>query len=174
MNRLKRCGTYIQWDTCCHSVAKSCPTLCKPMDCRMLSSSALHFPRVCSNSHPLSQWWYLTISSSAAIFSFCLQSFPASGSFPMIRLFALSSQSIGASASVSVLPMIIQGWFPLGLTGLISLRSWESSLAPHFETINSSVLSPLYGPTLTSVHDYWKKHSFDSMDLFQQSDVSAF
>ena len=85
-------------------------------------------PRVCSNSCPLSQWWYLTISSSAAIFSFCLQSFPASGSFPMIRLFALSSQSIGASASVSVLPMIIQGWFPLGLIGLISCSprdSWE-------------------------------------------------
>ena len=80
-------------------------------------------PRVCSNSCPLSQWWYLTISSSAAIFSFCLQSFPASGSFPMIRLFALSSQSIGASASLSVLPMNIQDWFPFRLTDFISLMS---------------------------------------------------
>ena len=78
-------------------------------------------PRVSSNSCPLSQWCYLTISSSAALFSFCLQSFPASGSFPMGQLFTSGGQSIGASASV--LPMDIHGWFPLGLTGLISLQS---------------------------------------------------
>ena len=77
--------------------------------------------RVRSNSWPVSQWCYLTISSSAALFSFCLQSFPASGSLPMSQLFTSGGQSIGASASV--LPMNIQGWFPLGLTGLIFLQS---------------------------------------------------
>ena len=87
------------------------------LPCPSLSS------RVCSNSCPLSQWCYLTISFSAAPFSFCLQSFPASGSFPMSQFFTSNGQSIGASASASVLPMNIQGWFPLGLTGLISLQS---------------------------------------------------
>jgi len=78
-------------------------------------------PRVCSNSSPLSRWCYLIISSSVVPFSSCPWSFPESGSFPMSCLFASGGQSIGASASV--LPMNIQGWFPLGLTGLISLRS---------------------------------------------------
>ena len=77
------------------------------------------FPAVCSNSCPLSQWCNLTISSSASPFSFCPQSFTASGSFPVSWLFASGGQSIGASASV--FPMNIQDWFPLGLTGLISL-----------------------------------------------------
>ena len=81
------------------------------------------FLRVCSNSHPLSWWCFLTSSFSAARFSFCHQSFPASGVFPMSWLFAFDDQSIRASASASVLPMNIQGWFPLGLTGLISLQS---------------------------------------------------
>ena len=80
-------------------------------------------PGVCSDSRPLSQWCYPTISSSAAFFSFCPQSFPASGSFPMSWLFASGGQKIGASASASVLPMNIEGWFPLGLTGLISFQS---------------------------------------------------
>jgi len=78
-------------------------------------------PGVCSNSWLLSQWCHLTISSSAALFSFCLQSFPASGSFPVSWLFASGGLSIGASTSASVLPMNIQDWFPLGLTGLILL-----------------------------------------------------
>ena len=77
--------------------------------------------RVCSNSCSLSQWCHQTISSSVAHFSFCLQSFPASGSFLMSELFASGGQSIGASASASVLPMNIQDWFPLELTGWISL-----------------------------------------------------
>ena len=72
-------------------------------------------------SHPLSRWCHSTISSFATPFSSCLQSFPASGSFPMSWLFASGGQSIGASASASVLPMNIQGWFPLGLTSLIIL-----------------------------------------------------
>ena len=77
-------------------------------------------PGVYSNSCPLSWWCPPTISSP---FTSCLQSLPASGSFPVSQLFASSSQSIGASASASVLPVNIQDWFPLGLTGLISLQS---------------------------------------------------
>ena len=77
------------------------------------------FPRACSNSCPLCQWCHPTISSSVIPFSSCLQSFPASGSFLMSRLFTWSGQNIGASASVSVLPMNIQDWFPMELTGLI-------------------------------------------------------
>ena len=80
-------------------------------------------PRACSNSSPLSQWCHPTISSSVVPFSSCLQTFPTSGSFLMSQLFASGGQSIGASASSSVLPMNIQDWFPLGLTGLISLKS---------------------------------------------------
>jgi len=90
--------------------------------------------------------------------------------FPSIRVFSSESalcikcQSIGASASASVLPMNIQSWFPLGLTDFISLLSKglsKSSPAPQFKSINSSVLSLLYDPALTSIHDYWKNHSFD-------------
>ena len=80
-------------------------------------------PRVCPSSCPLSGWCYPTVSSSTAPFSFCLQSFPASGSFPMSWVFASSGQSIGASTSASVFLTNIQGWFPLGLTGLIPLQS---------------------------------------------------
>ena len=80
-------------------------------------------PGACSNSCPVSQWCHPAITSSVIPFSSCLQSFPASGPFPMSRLSAPSGQNIGASASASVLPMSTQGWFPLGLTGLISLQS---------------------------------------------------
>ena len=80
-------------------------------------------PRAYSNSGPSSRWCHPTISSSDVLFSSCLQSFPASGSFPMSQFFASGSQSIGVSASASVLPMNIQGWFPLGGTCLISLQS---------------------------------------------------
>ena len=80
-------------------------------------------PGACSNSCPLSQWCHLTISSSAIPFSSRLQSFPASGSFPMSQFFTSGGQSIGISASTSVLPMNTQDWFPLVLTGLISLQS---------------------------------------------------
>ena len=79
-------------------------------------------PGVCLNSCPLSQWCHPTISSSFVPFSW-LQSFPASGSLPVSQLFTSGGQNIGASASESVLPMNIQDWFPLGLTGLISLLS---------------------------------------------------
>ena len=80
-------------------------------------------PGACSNSCPLSWWYHPTISSSVVPFSSCLQSFPGSGSFPVSQLFASGGHNIRALVSASVLSMNIQGWFPLGLTGLISLQS---------------------------------------------------
>ena len=133
-------------------------------------------PGVCSNSCPLSQWCHPTVSCSVALFS-CPQSFPASGSFPMSQLFTLGGQSIRASASASALPMNIQCWFHSGLPDLISLcpkDSQESSPPPQFKSINSLVLSLFYGPSLTSVHDYWENHRFDYIELCWQSDVSPF
>ena len=97
-------------------------------------------PEIFSNSCPLSWWGHPTISTSIVLFS-CLQSFPASGSFLMNRLFASGGQSIGAAASASVLPRNIQDWFPLWLTGLISLQSrGEPYPTPQFKSINSSGL----------------------------------
>ena len=80
-------------------------------------------PGTCSNSCPSSRWCHPTILSFLVPFSSCLQSFPASVSFPMSQFFAVDGQSIGASASASVVPMTIQDWFPLGWTGWISLQS---------------------------------------------------
>ena len=102
---------------CCCSVAKSC------VDCSTSGFPIHHYLQVCSDSYLLSQWCHPTISSSVALFTSCLQSFPASGSFPMSQFFESGGQSIGASASASVLPKNVQDWFPLGLTGLISLQS---------------------------------------------------
>ena len=107
---------------CCYLVTKSCTTLCHPLNWSTLDSFVLRYLPVCSNSCPLSQWCYLFISSSATPFSFCLQSFPTSGSFPVSWLFPSGGQSTEALASTSVLPMNIQGWFPLTVTGLISLK----------------------------------------------------
>ena len=105
------------------------------------------------------------ISSSIIPFSSCLQSFPASGSFPMSQ-FSSGSQSTGVSASASVLPMNIQDWFPLGLTGWISLQSKGLSRVFSNTTVQKHQFfgtAPfLYSPTLTSIHDYWKPHSYKS------------
>ena len=104
----------------CCSVAKSCPTLGDSMDCRMPGSSVLHYLLKFAQIHV--HWGGDAIQPSHPLpspFSFCLWSFLASGSFLMSWLFPSGGQSIGASASASVLPMNIQGWFPLGLTGLI-------------------------------------------------------
>ena len=108
-------------------------------------------PGAYSNSCPSSRWCHPTISSSIVPFS-RLQSFPASGSFPMSQFFASGAQSIGFSASGSVLPMNIQGWFPLGSTGWISLQS---------KGLSRVLSTPQFKSTLTSIHDYWKNHSFD-------------
>ena len=155
------------WFKCCFccSVTKSCLTL------RPHGLQALGFPcpspspRACSNFCPLNWWWHPTISSSVIPFS-CPQSFLASGSFTVCQLFTSGGQSVEVSALASVLPMNIQDWFTLGLTGLILLPccprdSQESSLAPPFESISSLVLRLLYGPSLTLIHYYWKNHSFD-------------
>ena len=125
-------------------------------------------PRACSNSCPSNQWCHPTISSSVIPFSSCLQSFPAPGSFPVIQFFTSNYWSFSLSISPSN-----------EYSGLISFRTdWpprcprdcqESSPTPQFKSINSSALSFLYGLTLTSIHDYWKNHSFDSMDLCQYS-----
>ena len=173
----------LPWETglrkhcCCYSVAKSCLTLQLHglQHTRLLCPSL--FPWACSNSCPLTQWCHPTIASSVIPFSSCPQSFPASGSFPVNQLFSSGGQSIGASASASVLPMNVQGWFPLGSTGLISLQSrnsQESSPTQQFESINSLALRLHYDPTLTSIRDYWKNHSFDYTGLCWQTDVSAF
>ena len=121
-------------------------------------------PRACSNSCPSSQWCHPTISVSVVPLFSCHQSFPASGSFPRSKFFTSGGQSIRVSASASVLLMSTQDWFPLGWTGLIFLQSrdsQESSPTPEFKSINSLVFSFLYGPTLTSIPDYWKNNSFD-------------
>ena len=115
---------------CCYcSARKSCLTLCHPMDNRLLYLSLS--PGVCSNSCPLSWWCYLTISSSAVLFSFCCQFFLASGSFPMSQKrwpkywsFSLASVlPMNIQGWFSFLSFFFQGWFSLGLTGLISLQS---------------------------------------------------
>ena len=120
-------------------------------------------PRVYSNSCPSSQWCHSTISSSVVPFSSCLQFFPASGSFQMSQFFASGGQSIGISGLSSVLQMNIQDWFPLGWTGWISLQPnfQKSSPTQQLKSINSLVLSFLYSPTLTSIHDPWKNHSLE-------------
>ena len=118
-------------------------------------------PVVYPNSCPLNWWCQPTISSSVIPFSSCLQSFPASGSFQMSQLFAWGGQSIGISASASVLPMNTQDWSPLGWTGWISLHSKGLSRVfsnTTVKSINALALSFLYRSTLTSIHDYWKNH----------------
>ena len=112
------------------SIAQLCPTLCSPKDCSTPGFLSSPTPGACSNSCPLSRWCHPTISSSAVPFS-CLQSFPASRSFSISEFFTLGSLCIGASTSASVLPMNIPYWFPLGLTGWISLQSKGFCLLQH-------------------------------------------
>ena len=108
---------------CCCFIAKLCLSL-RPHGLQHIRLPCPSpSPRACSKSCLLSWWCHPAISSSVVPFSSCLQSFPASGSFPMSRLFASCGQGIGASAPALVLPMNIQGWFPLGLISLISLQS---------------------------------------------------
>ena len=135
------------------------------MDCRMPDFPVHHQLPELTQTHV--HWVrHPTISSSVVPFFSCLQSFPALGSFQMSQFFASGGQSIGTLASASVLPMNIQGWFPLGLTGLLSLSptdSQESFSTPHFKSINSLALRLLYGPTFTSTYECWKNHSSDYM-----------
>ena len=122
-------------------------------------------PRACSHSCPLSWWCHSTISSSFVSFSPCLQSFPASGSFLRSQFYTSGGQIIGVSASASVLPMNKYSepisFKMAGLDLLADLGTEESSPIPQSKSIYSLAISFLYGPILTSVHDYWKNHNFD-------------
>ena len=130
---------------------------------------------VCTVSSPLSQWCHPTILSSVTSFSSCLQSFPESGSFPMSQLFTSGGQSI--EASVLVLPMNIQGSFPLWLISLISLLSKRLSSIFFSTTVwkhQFLVLSLLSVPTVTSVPPTGKAIALTVKNLYQKSDVSDF
>ena len=145
------------------SPAKSCLTLCDPMNCSLLGSSVVHYLPDFVQIHV--HWIGDAVSLSHALLlpSRCaLQSFPVSGSFLMSQFLTSGSQSTGSSASV--LPVNIQGWFPLALTGLISLQS--KGLSRVFSNTTSQNhhffgAQPSYDLTLTSIHDYWKHQSFD-------------
>ena len=129
------------------------------MDCSMPGFPVLHY-FFAQTQRPLIHWCHPIISFSVTPFSSCPQSLSASRSFPMSQFFPSGGQSIGTSVSASVFPVNIQGWFPLGLTGLTPCcprDSWESSPTPQFETINSSAISLLCGLNLTAVHNYWKE-----------------
>ena len=119
-------------------------------------------PRVYSNSCP-SSWWCFkpTISSSVIPFFSHLQPFPASGSFPMSQFFAAGGQSIGVSASASVLPMNIQDWFPFGWISLQSKglsRIFSNTIVQKHQFFGAHFL---YSSVLISIPDYWKNHSLD-------------
>ena len=124
-------------------------------------------PGVHLNSCALSQWCHPAISSSVVPFSSCPQFLPASESFPVSQLFTWGGQRIGVSASASVLPMNTQDWSPLGWTGWISLQSKGFSVFSNTTVQKHQFFSikPSYGPSVTSVHDYWKNHSFDYSDI---------
>ena len=96
-------------------------------------------PKAYSNSCPSSQWWHPTISSSVIPFSFCLWSFPGSGSFPMTQLFASGSQSLGTATLASVLPMSVQGWFKIDWSDLLAVQGTLKSLLQH-HSLKASIL----------------------------------
>ena len=143
--------------------------LCDPVNC---STPGLHVPslspRVCSNSCPLSPWCHPNISSSLPLL-FLPSNFTGTRVFSNELVLPSGGQCIRASAQSSVISMNIQGWFPC-----CSRDSQEFSPTPQFKSNNSLVLIFLSGPTLTSIRDYWKIHSFDYMDLYWQTNVSAF
>ena len=119
-------------------------------------------PGVHSDSRPSSQWCHPAISSSVVPFSSCPQTLPASESFPMSQLFTWGGQSTSVSALASLLPKKSQGWSPsewTGWTPCSARDAQESSPTPQFKSINSSALSLLHSPTLTSTQDHRKNHS---------------
>ena len=138
---------------CCCWVTHSCPTLCNPMASSRPALCPAPSHKVYPSSCPLHWWWHPVISSSDALFSFCPQSFPASGAFPMSQLFASNDQNTRVLASVLILPTSIQGWFPF-----CPRDSQESSPAPQFEGVSSLVLCILYGPALTTARTHWENH----------------
>jgi len=158
-----------------HSVMSDSVT---PWTAACQASLSITNSRAFSNSCPSSQWCHSTISSSVVPFSSCLQSFPASGSSPRSQFYASGSQSIGVSASASILSMNIQDWFLLGLTSLISLQTKRLSRVFSKTTIQRhqffSTKSFLWSNSHICTWLLEKNHSFDYMDLCHQSDVSAF
>ena len=145
------------WFLYCCSVAKWGPTLCDPVDCNMPGSPVLHCLLEFAQIHV--HWVADAISSSITLFSFCLLASPASGSFPVTWLFTSGGQSIGVSASASVLPMNIQGWFPLRWTGFISLQSKGLSRLFSSTTIKKYQFFCAQSSSPTSIHDYWETMS---------------
>ena len=133
-------------------------------------------PRACPNSCPSSQWCHPTSFILYCPLLLLPSVSPSIRSFQMSQFFATGGQSIGVSASASVLPMNIQDWFPLGLTGWISFQSkglsrvFSSTVRKH-QFFGAQLL---YSPTLTNINDYRKNPSFDYTDLCWQSNVSAF
>ena len=151
-----------------------CPTLCDPLDCSTAGFPVFH--RLL-NLLKLMSIELVMLSSHFILynpFSFFPYSCPVLGSFPVNRLLASGGRSIEASASSSVLPMNIQGWSPLELASLIFLLSNELSRVFSSTTIQRGSAFFLCGPALTSIHDYWKNHSFDCTNLCQWINVSAF
>ena len=133
-------------------------------------------PGVCPSSCSWHQWCHPAVSSSDTLFSFCPQSCPASGTFPMSHLFASDDQNTGASYSVSALPVNIRVWSPLRLTGLISLTKgllevFSSTTVQRHQFFG---ILPSYSAALTSVCDHWEDQSLANTDLYRQSYVSAF
>ena len=164
-----------QGEACLCWFSKLCLTLCDPMNCSMPGFPILHYLLEVAQTMSIK----LVMPSDHLILCcplLLLPSIPpASGSFPVSQLFACGGQSIGVSASASLLPMRIHDWFPLGLTGVISLLSKELSKVSSItvQKHHSSTLNLLYGPTLTSVHDYRKNHNFGCTDFCWQSHASA-
>ena len=166
--------------SCCCSVATLCPTLCNLRDCSTPGFPVLHYLLELAQTHV--HWVADAIQPSHPLSPSSLPALNLSQnqSFPVSQLFPSGGQSTGASASASVLLMNTQGWFPLGLTGLIlqskgfsrdfpSTTIWKHQF---FDTqlslwSNSHIL-------LLEKHDYWKNDSFDYTDLCRESDISAF
>ena len=141
-----------------------CPTLCDPIDYSRPGFLVHHQLLEVTQTQSIESMMPSNHIILCCPLSSCLQFSSASGSFPMSQFFTSGGQRIGVPASTSVLPMNTQDRSPLGGTGWISLQSKDSqksSPAPQFKSINSSVLSFLYNPTLTSILDHWKNHSFD-------------
>ena len=154
-------------------VTQSSPTLCDPMDCSTPGLCPSPPPEVCPSSCSLHQWCHTVISSSDALFTYCTQSFPASGTFPMSQLFESDDQNTGASGSASV---NIQGW-SLRLTGLISLlfkglSGLFSSTTVQRHQFFGALL--LYSLTFTTIGNHSEDHSLDYMNLCWLSNISAF
>ena len=164
---------YTIFSHCCCPVSKLCPTLCDPMDCSTPGSSVFQYLPEFAQIHV--HW--LSDAIILCLHFFCLQSFPALGSFLMSWLFTSCCKSIGVSASASVLSMNIPGWFILGLTGWISLLSKWLSWVFSSTTVQKHQFFGAQPSLWINSHLYMttgKNHSFDYAELCWQSEVSAF